>query len=688
MAKDLLLEIGTEEIPARFIPHTLVQMEELGKKLMAEERIAHGGMRALATPRRLVLHVVNVAEETESEEKESKGPAIAIAFDAEGKPTKAAEGFARGQGVTAADLTVLDGYVWAKVKREGRSVQSVLPELLVTLIEKLNFPKTMRWGDKDIRFARPVHWLIGLFGDEEVSFSFADITSGRTTRGHRFLGKPEFTVKNPEDYFARLQENYVILDQEQRRQIIVQQVEDAAKAEGGKVAWDKDLLTEVVFLVEYPTALCGAFEEDYLDLPAQAVMTPMKEHQRYFPVLAEDGSKLLPRFIAVRNGNADHLELVKKGNERVLRARLADARFFYLEDQKTKLEDRVDKLATIVFQDGLGTLRDKVTRLEGLTRWLGSDGSTEEQTVAQRIAYLSKADLLTGMVTEFTELQGIMGEVYARLEGEKETISHGIFEHYLPRFAGDELPKSTAGRWVSLADKMDNLVGTFSRGLIPTGSQDPYALRRQALGILLMIIDGKMHISLAEFAQAALSEYSIEDDEKQMEIQDALQNFFRIRLRSFLGDQEFPPALAEAALGESIDDLYGTYQKALALKIAWENGTIGPVVQSMIRIGNLLKNAETIDLIDESLLLEEAEKDLWTEWQPIRKTIIESLENHSYEAALIALGKLAKPTEHFFTDVMVMAEDLKVRENRLAMLQDILSVGNLLVDFSKLNQLV
>ena len=235
---------------------------------------------------------------------------------------------------------------------------------------------------------------------------------------------------------------------------------------------------------------------------------------------------------------------------------------------------------------------------------------------------------------------------------------------------------------------MDNLVGTFSRGLIPTGSQDPYALRRQALGILLMIIDGKMHISLAEFAQAALSEYSIEDDEKQMEIQDALQNFFRIRLRSFLGDQEFPPALAEAALGESIDDLYGTYQKALALKIAWENGTIGPVVQSMIRIGNLLKNAETIDLIDESLLQEEVEKDLWTEWQPIRKTIIESLENHSYEVALIALGKLAKPTEHFFTDVMVMAEDLKVRENRLAMLQDILSVGNLLVDFSKLNQLV
>ena len=684
MAKELLFEIGTEEIPARFMPSALKQLEEEAKKLFAENRISYHSLRAMGTPRRLVLHGVGFEEMTRAETKESKGPSLAVAFDSDGKATRAAEGFARGQGIPAEQLTTRDGYIWAEVHQEGKNVVEVLPELLITLIQKLNFPKAMRWGSQEIRFARPVHWLIGLFGDQKIDFSFAEIESGLTTRGHRVLGSQDILVSTPEDYFAKLRKNGVILDQEERKQLIVDQVNQLAEQEGGSVDWDEALLSEVVYLVETPTALCGAFEDHYLKLPADAVITPMKEHQRYFPILQKKDKSLLPRFITVRNGDSRSIDLVRQGNERVLRARLADARFFYEEDQKVPLADKVDKLGTIVFQDGLGTMKDKVIRLEKLTSWLA--GEDQDRDHALRTAYLAKADLVTGMVTEFTELQGVMGEVYARLSGEDEAVAKGIFEHYLPRFAGDDLPETKPGRWVSLADKMDNLVGTFSRGLIPTGSQDPYALRRQALGIVLMLITGKIHLSIREFAEAGMEGYGFTDDSKQAEMIDEIEKFFRIRLRSFFIDLEgFPTALADAVISGSIDDLADLYLRAKAVQEAWEAGTIAPVLQSMIRIGNILKENNQIGQVKESLLEEQAEKDLWRAWQVIRQEMESAIAVRDYDRALKSLSTLAEPIEKFFNQVMVMAENEEIKINRLTLISDIRLMGAKLADFNKLN---
>ncbi len=684
MTKELLFEIGTEEIPARFMPSALKQLEEEAKKLFAENRISYHSLRAMGTPRRLVLHGVGFEEMTRAETKESKGPSLAVAFDSDGKATRAAEGFARGQGIPAEQLTTRDGYIWAEVHQEGKNVVEVLPELLITLIQKLNFPKAMRWGSQEIRFARPVHWLIGLFGDQKIDFSFAEIESGLTTRGHRVLGSQDILVSTPEDYFAKLRKNGVILDQEERKQLIVDQVNQLAEQEGGSVDWDEALLSEVVYLVETPTALCGVFEDHYLKLPADAVITPMKEHQRYFPILQKEDKSLLPRFITVRNGDSRSIDLVRQGNERVLRARLADARFFYEEDQKVPLADKVDKLGTIVFQDGLGTMKDKVIRLEKLTSWLA--GEDQDRDHALRTAYLAKADLVTGMVTEFTELQGVMGEVYARLSGEDEAVAKGIFEHYLPRFAGDDLPETKPGRWVSLADKMDNLVGTFSRGLIPTGSQDPYALRRQALGIVLMLITGKIHLSIREFAEAGMEGYGFTDDSKQAEMIDEIEKFFRIRLRSFFIDLEgFPTALADAVISGSIDDLADLYLRAKAVQEAWEAGTIAPVLQSMIRIGNILKENNQIGQVKESFLEEQAEKDLWRAWQVIRQEMESSIAVRDYDRALKSLSTLAEPIESFFNQVMVMAENEEIKINRLTLITDIRLMGAKLADFNKLN---
>ena len=684
MTKELLFEIGTEEIPARFMPSALKQLEEEAKKLFAENRISYHSLRAMGTPRRLVLHGGGFEEMTRAETKESKGPSLAVAFDSDGKATRAAEGFARGQGIPAEQLTTRDGYIWAEVHQEGKNVVEVLPELLITLIQKLNFPKAMRWGSQEIRFARPVHWLIGLFGDQKIDFSFAEIESGLTTRGHRVLGSQDILVSTPEDYFAKLRKNGVILDQEERKQLIVDQVNQLAEQEGGSVDWDEALLSEVVYLVETPTALCGVFEDHYLKLPADAVITPMKEHQRYFPILQKEDKSLLPRFITVRNGDSRSIDLVRQGNERVLRARLADARFFYEEDQKVPLADKVDKLGTIVFQDGLGTMKDKVIRLEKLTSWLA--GEDQDRDHALRTAYLAKADLVTGMVTEFTELQGVMGEVYARLSGEDEAVAKGIFEHYLPRFAGDDLPETKPGRWVSLADKMDNLVGTFSRGLIPTGSQDPYALRRQALGIVLMLITGKIHLSIREFAEAGMEGYGFTDDSKQAEMIDEIEKFFRIRLRSFFIDLEgFPTALADAVISGSIDDLADLYLRAKAVQEAWEAGTIAPVLQSMIRIGNILKENNQIGQVKESFLEEQAEKDLWRAWQVIRQEMESSIAVRDYDRALKSLSTLAEPIESFFNQVMVMAENEEIKINRLTLITDIRLMGAKLADFNKLN---
>ncbi len=684
MSKDLLLEIGTEEIPAKFMPGALAQLENITKTKLAELRIAHGEVRTVGTPRRLAVIIRAVAGSQADKHSENKGPSVKIAFAEDGTPTKAALGFARGQGVDPSAFVVKDGYIYAIVQEVGRQTTELLPELLTDIINHLSFPKSMRWGDLDMRFARPIRWVVALFGSEVVPFTLPGVTSGNMTRGHRFLGKAEIEVNSVEDYFSRLDENYVMVDPDVRRRVIREQIETLALSRGGTATIDAELLEEVVHLVEYPTALCGSFEEKYLSLPPEAIITPMREHQRYFPVTGKDG-KLLPMFITVRNGGAEHIDIVCHGNERVLKARLADARFFFEEDQKVALTDRVEKLKSIVFQEGLGTLYDKVLRLERLAAAIGQmlGISQEELTIVNRGAHLAKADLVTGMVCEFTELQGIMGREYALLHGENPAVAQAIFEHYLPRFAGDMLPQTTAGRLISIADKMDNIVATFSRGLIPTGSQDPYALRRQALGIVHILIEAKYPVSLTVIAAQAMDLLGISDNERQTKLLADIQDFFRLRIKNVLTDEALKYDMIDAVLAAGVDDVYDTWLRAKAMAV--EGGTIAmqKAVQALIRVGNLAKNASS-ETIDPGLFTAEAEHALYKAYTDARAAVEKHEAEKNYQGVLTVLAAMAAPIDAFFGAVMVMVEDTAVKNNRLALLKAISGLSAHTADLTKI----
>ncbi len=684
MAKDLLFEIGTEEIPARFMPGALTQFADLARKALVDRRIAYGTLKTLGTPRRLALIVTDVAEEQADQTTKKKGPSLKLAYDAAGKPSKAVEGFARGAGIPVADLIKEDGYVYAEIHDAGRPVAGLLPDLLLSLAESLNFPKNMRWGDRDLKFVRPIHWLVALFGADVVPMEMAGIQSGRISRGHRVLGAGAVAVSTAADYVSQMRANFVIVDQEERRALIRSQVEALAVAQGGTATIDAELLEEVLFLVEYPTALCGRFEEKYLDLPPDAIITPMREHQRYFPVFSAEG-KLYPVFITVRNGGTEFIDNVRHGNERVLRARLADARFFYDEDRKAPLGERVEKLKTIVFQEGLGTMYDKAQRLKRLSAAIaGQMGvAASELPMVERAAELAKADLVTGMVCEFTELQGVMGEEYARLSGESPTVAKAIFEHYLPRFAGDILPGTAAGRAVAIADKLDNIVTTFSRGLVPTGSQDPYALRRQALGVVNILIDGKISLSLAAMAKNAMELAGLMDPSKQQQVLDSFKEFFRLRLKNVLGDAGVRYDVIDALLATETDDIYDAWLRAKAMASPEGIAAMERAVEAFTRAVNLAGKTEC-ETIEESLFETAAETALYQASQAAKTKIDGAVQSRAYLEALQIVAELAEPIDAFFAAVMVMVDDARVRDNRLALLRSISSLTRTIADFSKI----
>ena len=683
MAKDLLFEIGTEEIPARFMKGILQQLNDYSCQRLQELRLDHGDVQVFGTPRRMAVLVRNLTEQQEDRESENKGPSVRIAFDTEGKPTKAAQGFARGQGVDVNDLVEKDGYVYAQIHEQGKATAELLPDLLLEMLHKLNFPKNMHWGDLEMRFVRPIRWLVALYGSDIVPLEVTGVVSGRVSRGHRFLGAKEITIAEAAAYEESLSCNFVLADPEKRRSIIRQQLEETAREQNGVVAMDEELLEEVVHLVEYPTALCGRFEEEYLELPQEAVITPMKEHQRYFPVLDQAG-KLLPLFITVRNGGKEHLDIVRHGNERVLRARLADARFFYMEDQKGTLEQRVERLKTIVFQDGLGTMHDKVLRVQAAALQLGKVLQADAATLKQveRTAYLAKADLVTGMVCEFTELQGIMGREYAKLNGEDAAVAEGIYEHYLPRFAGDELPQGMPGRLVSIADKLDNIVATFSRGLIPTGSQDPYALRRQAQGILSTILTAPYAFSLRAMVQYALEQLKLTDAEVQEKLQQEVAEFFRLRLKNLLLEQNVRYDIVDAILEGDTDVLYESWLKAQAL-VAAEEDSLKKAVQALTRAANLVKHAMR-DEIKETSFVADEEKILYAAYQNAAAGVAVSSQQRDYAQVLVELTTLAEPIHAFFEAVMVMDPDEEIKTNRLALLKQIVSLASGFGDLGKI----
>ena len=684
MAKNLLLEIGTEEIPAHVMPPILNQLKDLAEKNLTESRINFGEVYTFGTPRRLTLFVKDLAENQADVEEEKRGPSIKIAVDADGNYTKAAVGFARGQKINPENLIQKDGYIYAVIHEKGKATAEILQTLLPKIICDLSFPNNMHWGNLDFKFIRPLRWIVALYGKEIISFEVANVKSGNTSRGHRTLSDGDFVINAADDYLYDCEEHFVIADQNQRRAMIVEQIEKVATERGGKAEISDELLEEVLYLVEYPTALSGNFETKYLNLPPEAVITPMRDHQRYFPVKTAEG-KLMPIFITVRNGGSDYLEIVQHGNERVLKARLEDAQFFFNEDRKKTLEQHRDKLKTVVFQEGLGSVYEKTERLEKISEkicdLLGDKISETDKKNVLRAAKLSKADLVTGMVTEFTELQGVMGREYAKLDGENLEVATAIDEHYMPRFAGDSQPKTTAGRILSLADKIDNLVATFSRGLIPTGSQDPFALRRQALGVVNMLTEAHWAISISKIVEIAMNLLKITDSVGREKLQNDVAEFMKLRVKNFLANSARYDVVDSVI--ENVDDIYSLNLKVAALGNFLETPDAVKNIQSFVRVSNLARKADSAN-VNETLIKIDAEQKLYQAFNAVKVVAGELIAKKDFNGALDALKKLSAPIDGFFDSVMVMDENLEIRNNRLALLKSVDNIFAEIADFSKL----
>lgn len=682
MAKDLLFEIGAEEIPAGFMPNILGQLKQLAETKLNDAHLPFESIATYGTPRRLALIVKGLADTSAEISERHKGPSASIAYDADGNATKAAIGFARGKGLDVADLVVEDGYIYAETKTAGVPAKDIVTDMLPQLITGLNFPKSMHWGNLDAKFVRPVRWLVALLDEEVIPVEFATVKSGNVTRGHRFLGADEITIKNAASYVDTLKENFVMVDQDARRELISKQLHDIAASKNASIVWDDDLLEEINYLVEWPTALCGGFEESYLALPDAAIITPMKDHQRYFPLVDQEG-KLLPMFLTVRNGSDHSIEVVQAGNERVLRARLDDAKFFFNEDRKKPLIDRQDGLTKIVFQEGLGNLADKTERLLKLGRVFGEECGLHEDAavVLERAIELAKTDLTTGMVTEFTELQGVMGKEYALLDGESEEVAEAIFEQYLPRFAGDVLPQTEAGKVLSIIDKVDNIVATFSRGLIPTGSQDPYALRRQTIGILNILLGSEWNISLRPIFKASMELLNV-PTEKQDELLSQVEEFFILRLKNIFLDREVPHHVIDLLLSNnelSVADAEGLVNALLANRID-ENVEL---VQAYTRMYNLVKDVEYTG-VNSDLLKEDAEKALFEAAFKASEASLAAWEANDYAAVVAIPATLVPAINKFFEDVMVMDKDEAIKANRLQLVRLAYSVMAIIGDISAL----
>ncbi|OKP91145.1 glycine--tRNA ligase subunit beta [Paenibacillus helianthi] len=690
MSKDILFEIGLEEVPARFIRAAMEQLQDRTSKWLEASRISYGGVSAYATPRRLTVLVKDVAERQEDISEEVKGPSRKIALDASGEWSKAALGFARSQGVSPEQLTFKElagvEYIYATKNSVGVNTSSLLSEGLSSIVNSMTFPKNMRWGAYDFKFVRPIRWLVALFGQEIIDLEITGVKAGNVSRGHRFLGT-ETVIAEPSQYVETMRSQHVLVDVKEREELILNQIHKLAEEKNWTIAIKEDLLEEVLFLVETPTVLFGTFDASFLNIPQEVLITSMREHQRYFPVFDASGT-LLPFFVTVRNGNAQSLDVIAKGNEKVLRARLSDAKFFYGEDQKLQISDALAKLENIVYHEELGSVGDKVRRIRAISDRLATKLALIQTTAAEvsRTADICKFDLVTQMVYEFPELQGTMGEDYARKAGEPEAVARGIFEHYQPRFAGDAVPASEVGMVVSLADKIDTIVGCFSIGIIPTGSQDPYALRRQAAGIVQIVLEHKLAISLQEIFDAAVDVHENLRKEKHFtqDLRINLYEFFGLRVKRLLSDN-VRYDVVDAVIAAGFDDIVAVVGRSRAL-MDTVNGQADfkITVDSLTRVSNLAAKAAEGTSVDPTLLKEEAELTLYETWQAIHTPYQDALSARNAEEALRILSGLKDAVTGFFDSVMVMAEDEQIRANRLALLAGIDADSKAFADFGKL----
>lgn len=691
MPRDLLLEIGLEEMPARFVRGAMDQLKANTERWLAENRLSHAGVAAYATPRRLAVLVRELADRQADASEEVRGPARKIAQDETGAWTKAALGFARSQGVEPSALYIREvngtEYVFARKNTAGVDTASLLPDALRELATSLTFPKNMRWGTHDLRYIRPIRWLVALYGRDVVPLEIAGVRAGNVTKGHRFLGA-DAVIAEPAAYLETLRAQHVLADVEERKAAIVAGIEQLARERGWRIAVQDDLLEEVLFLVETPTVLAGSFDPAFLEIPQEVLITSMREHQRYFPVFDASG-RLLPHFVTVRNGDATSLDVVIRGNEKVLRARLSDAKFFYEEDLKLNIDDALARLEHIVYHEELGTMGDKVRRIRAIADALASRLGLDESAAADvaRAADICKFDLVTQMVYEFPELQGIMGEDYARRAGEREAVARAINEHYAPRHAGDRPPASLVGAVVGIADKIDSIVGCFSIGIVPTGSQDPYALRRQAAGIVSTVLAHELDLTLDELFRMALDVHEARGLKRGAEeIERDLREFFELRVKNVLAESGVRHDVIDAVLAAGSGDVRRTVLRARALQRAVADDrreAFRPDVDAFIRVCNLAVKADSRQ-IDESLFTAPAERALLEAWRKAHGTYAAAMRDARPDDALSALGTLRDPINAFFDAVMVMVDDEAIRRNRLALLANVADDIRSFADFARL----
>ncbi|WP_050180901.1 glycine--tRNA ligase subunit beta [Domibacillus robiginosus] len=672
MSKDLLLEIGLEEMPARFVTQSMKQLGDKTVAFLTELNISFEDVQTYSTPRRLAVLVKNVSEAQEDINEEAKGPAKKIAQTEGGEWSKAAIGFAKSQGMTTDDIYFkeIKGVEYAHLKKfvKGQETAALLSGL-EDVVLSLTFGKNMRWGSNDIRYVRPIKWVLALFGQNVISLKVANVEAGNQTAGHRFLGTSTL-VSEPVAYVDTLKGEFVIADPDERRSMILAQLKELENQNSWSIPVDESLLEEVNNLVEYPTALSGSFNKAFLDLPEEVLITSMKEHQRYFPVKHADGT-LLPHFITVRNGNSHAIEKVARGNEKVLRARLADADFFYKEDQKTPIADSLQKLERIVYHEKIGTLSEKVSRIRRITAGLAQlIGATDEvKTLADRAAEICKFDLVTQMVYEFPELQGVMGEKYARQKGEKEEVAVAVNEHYMPRSADDAVPATKTGALVSIADKLDTIAACFAVGIIPTGSQDPYALRRQAAGIVQTMLEQNWNVPLEDVISAAIKEVLADNvgDKTAETLQEEISSFFSLRVKHILQEKGIRYDIIDAVLTKA-GTLSDMEETAAVLMTHKEEADFKETMEALSRIVNISRKAEGEHTVNPSLFENDQEADLYKGYEKLQS---EWSQTASAEDRFSLLASLKPAIEGYFDNTMVMAEDEALKQNRLAMMSQL-----------------
>jgi len=694
LMSDVILEVGTEEIPAIYIENALKDLRRLAQNDLEEARIKYKEIKVYGTPRRLVLFISCISEKQEDIFQKIKGPAYSIAYDNDLKPNKPALKFAQGQGISVEDLIVEDTkkgkYVFAIKSEKGKSSIELLVKIFPRIINTIGFPKSMRWEDKKLRFIRPIRWILALYDKKVIKFNLDGLYSGNETYGHRLLAPKKIKISSPNEYFTEIEKNYVIIDPKIREKIIRTQIKQIISEVNGLELINEKQLKEIIYLVEYPFTVLGQFNKKYLKLPMEVLTTVMEKHQKYFSVY-KDKDTLLPLFIVIINGAKEYANTIIKGNENVLKARLEDAKFFYQEDRKISLEKKVDKLKNIIFRENLGNLFDKMERLKVLCTYMANYLKIEQQVKRDilRSAYLCKADLVTGMVKEFPELQGIMGRVYAISSNERKEVAEAIFEHYLPRFSGDILPQTENGMILGIADKVDNIVGCFTIGLTPTGSQDPYGLRRQSLGIITIILKNNLKISLKEVIQESLSLHkksvSLEFKKDEKETISQILSFFKQRIKNIFLEDGIRYDVIDAVL--AVDNSVNLVDIKYIIKVIEEfynKPIFRKILNSSNRVLNLSKNSKEID-IKESLLKENAESNLYYNYNDIYPRVREYIADRKYKKAFKLLEGLCEPVDEFFDQVLVMDKNVEIRKNRIALIKKVNILFNQIADLSKIN---